>query len=206
MEENDLKQLIEKLCNHAVVLLEKDGQLNPLALIINSEGGITPCSLPWENDEEKGKLLLVLGVSLKKFDSHEVIFLSDVAMRSIGTDDPKETRKMKEYYKENHATEQPLSYPKSMREDGIYLQYMDLNLNHTKAYFKRYEDRENEPRFYHELKCIDKGAKSMGGLIIEQISYGYENAEEIIKKIKELPGMPENFPGMPDDFLGERME
>ncbi len=68
MEEKDLKTLIEKLSDHAVKLLEEEGQLNPIAFILNSVGGITPVAISWNDDEEKAKSFLALGVSLKKLD------------------------------------------------------------------------------------------------------------------------------------------
>lgn len=170
---NKTDSLIVELCNGAQRLLEKDNILSPVAMIIKGEDDLIPCMLPFKNDKEKLALYFALGVAMKEKGCHRVIIITDVAVRKIDMN-PENAEKVKEYFKRNILTEQPLTYPESMREDGIYLQLIDFEEDRSDAYFKRYENRKDTPRFYHELVRMNKNAGKIGGDIYEYVKRGYE--------------------------------
>ena len=67
-----------------------------------------------------------------------------------------------------------MTYPESMRQDGIFLQDMNIITGRVEGYFLRYENRKDSSRFYHKLKHMNKNQDSMGGYLFNQIRDGYE--------------------------------
>jgi hypothetical protein len=162
-KEDEIDGLIVDLCNNARHLKENRASLVPVAMMLSKDKGIIPCMLPFRNDEEKSALYYGLGTGMKKYKASRVILINDVAMKMY--DKPAE--KISEL-------EKPLTYPESMRQDGIFLQDVDLATGRVDGYFMRYENKKDAPRFYYELKHLNKGAVSMGGLLLNQIKDGYE--------------------------------
>lgn len=162
-KEDEIDGLIVDLCNNARHLKENGSSLVPVAMMLSKDKGIIPCMLPFRNDEEKSALYYGLGTGMKKYRANRVILINDVAMKMY--DKPAE--KISEL-------EKPLTYPESMRQDGIFLQDVNLATGRVDGYFMRYENKKDAPRFYYGLKHLNKGTESMGGLLLNQIKDGYE--------------------------------
>lgn len=169
-EKNEIDELVVFLCKGAKKILEEKGKLAPVGFVITKEKKIIPCALPFRNDIEKSAIYLALGVAVRKFSGSRVIMINDVAMRKI---DPKDM----EEFKKNYTTEQPLTYPESMRQDGIFLQDMNMETGRIEGYFMRYKNLKDAPRCYYDLEHINKNKDSMGGGIPGRITEGYNSPE-----------------------------
>lgn len=162
-KEDEINEFIVDLCNNARHLMETRGSLVPVAMMFSEEKGIIPCMLPFRDEEHKSAIYYGLGTGMKKYKANRVILINDVALKMYD----KPTGKISE-------SEKPLTYPESMRQDGIFLQDVDLATGRVDGYFMRYENKKDAPRFYYELKHVNKGAESMGGFLVDQIKNGYE--------------------------------
>jgi len=183
MKENEIDELIVEVCRGAKEVLEKSGYLAPIAFLVGKNNQIIPCMVPFKNDAQKRGVYLALGAAMKALGSNRVILVNDAAMKMF--DKPME---------EVHITETPLTYPESMREDGIFLQDMNTITERIEGYFMRYENKKDAPRFYHDLKHFNAGHESMGGFIPECVMEGYKESDQFMEEMKrELP--PEIFSG-----------
>lgn len=177
-----MNDLIQNLSENAVGILKKEGHLNPIAFLLDSDRVITIVELKFTDDEEKYKSYLAVGKIAEKAKANRVILINDVAARIY------KTKKEAEYAYENYDHESPLSYPESMRLDGIL--FIDINIESEciKEYFLRYE-RENEEFKFHKLsklgsfveeeigKTNDFGETGVfSGILIENVLRGYNKS------------------------------
>lgn len=165
-KESEIDGLIVGLCVNAKKIKEKNVSMSPVAMILSKDKGIIPCMLPFRDDEEKSALYYGLGIGMKKYNADRVILINDVALKTY--DKPVNIS----------VTEQPLTYPESMREDGIFIQDINIVTGRVDGYFQRYENKKDAPRFYHELKHLNKNGESMGGDLLNQIKEGYKTGVE----------------------------
>jgi len=178
MKENVIDELIVELCRGAKEILEQSGYLSPVAFLVGKNNQIIPCTVPFKNDTQKRGMYLALGASMKPLGSSRVILINDAAMKTYD--------KSKDW--EIDVTEQPLTYPESMREDGIFLQDINMKTDRIEGYFMRYENKKDAPRFYHDLKHLNAGHDGMGGFIIECVMEGYKESDQFMEEMKrELP-------------------
>jgi hypothetical protein len=166
---DEIDKLIVDLCRNARDLMEKNDRIAPIAMILSKNKGIIPCMLPFRDDEEKTALYYGLGVGMKKYNANRVILINDAAMKMYNKSMISETGKLM-----ISETEKPLTYPESMRQDGIFIQDINMVTGRVDVYFQRYENKKEVPRFYHELKHINRDAESMGGHMVDQIREGYK--------------------------------
>lgn len=152
-----MNKLIESLIGKAKELLEKDGHLAPVALAMKGENVIAPIMLEFETDNEKYATYRAVGDEAKRLSVDRVVMINDAAMRRY--DNPEESEKALK----NYATESPLTYPEDMREDGIFVQDLNLVTEEITVYFLRYKRRkEGGFRFYDIMTLVGEKGKVMG--------------------------------------------
>ena len=197
---NEIDGLIVSLCNEAQNIMERDGgDLDPVAFLITRDNKLIPCMLPCNGEGEKRAMHLALGAAMKELKAFRVILISDAAMRALSPEKYEE-------FKKNYETEQPLMYPESMRQDGIFVQDIDVEKSFSNGYFMRYENLKDAPRLYHNLYHINKGKETMGGDLFDWVLEGYKDSDKFpggIEMKKILSDSPdesddsESFPGTP---------
>lgn len=176
MPEEEIHELIEAVANNAKRLMERDGKLTPTALVV-AEKELMPLELLFRDSEDKYRMYFALGLTLKKVKQTIVILINDVALRHV---DKKDAHKFKD--NKCDPTEQPTTYPESMRQDGIFIQEIDVTTKTMNAYLMRYENRKDE-RFWHPLEKLNKDGAAMSGAILDSVVDGYECDEEIVPGI-----------------------
>lgn len=153
--------------------------------------------MPWEDDEQKSIMLQKIGERCYKDSISKIVLVIDSAMKT--------------YEKEpDITTEQPLSYPESMRTDCfmvLFLDFKDSNENSLKAYPYK---REKDNIIREEAICFDDSNSFSNSRIFEEMSIGFLKAgifDEYEKKEildsqfnndvgnKILLGVLERYPG-----------
>ncbi len=147
-------ELVEKINEIAEQNLRQDGYLNAMAFILR-DGHFAPMELKFETDDEKHRAYVSIGLTAQKLGADRVILLNDVAARAADT--PEEAK----YMAENYDHECPLSYPESMRWDGILTLDIDLKSEKVDGFFRQYK-RDGDEYSFEEL--VDNGSFS-GGLV-----------------------------------------
>jgi len=142
--------------------IEKDDYLQPMAFIIK-EGEIVPMSLSNTDDEAKFRSYTDVGLVAQKLAADKVILLADVAARIV--DNPEDAK----YVQENYSTESPLSYPESLRLDGILFLVVELKSGTATGYFRRYEKHEIGYKF-HELETY---SETFSGGLVNMVMGGF---------------------------------
>ena len=194
-----IDELIVSLSENAQSILEKKGHLDSVAMIVNKENKMIPCFFPHEVSEDKYAMYRALGEAMKEYDAERVVIISDAALRIL------QNEKDIEHFKENAATEQPLSYPKSMRMDGILLVEIRPKTRSSEGYFKHYEELENAPSLFHDLLNLKDmpgmggKLKEFGGEIFNNVMEGYDGDSEKTSEVAFMK-VPFNEDGL---FPGE---
>ncbi len=190
-KQNEIDELIVNLCDKAQNLLEEDGYLDPIAFIITDT--MIPCMLSCPKEDKKA-MFTALGAVMKKFKSKRIILVSDIAMRVV---DPEKSDEIKA----NLLTEQPLTYPESMRQDGIFLQDINPERHFSDAYFMQYENLKDAPRLFHNLTQLNKKEESFSGAFFDSVVSGYNDPGKLGRVVKGPVDLNDFFP--PDIFPTE---
>jgi len=127
--------------------------------------------LPFGDDEEKRNILLAVGALAFEEECHQMIFISDTYVRKMET--PAQAKEVEE----NWATEQPSTYPDSLRSEAIVMQALDFKEpKNEKLYIMIYKKKDNE------IIDIDESSmptESVGGAIKGYLSDGFCRAKVI---------------------------
>jgi len=170
-KELDVEKYINVLNEHAKKLLVRDGFLQSVAFFIKDDQVECPEKIVHKDDEEKFNHYYQIGKKLQEYDY--VIVLQDIAYRSFDNKDA-----AKEVI-ENYMTESPLTYPESMRMDGIL--YMALANTGDgigmRMYCQSYRKDKDKYQF-DDLKDWSGACESLSGNLLEAVQSGYNDHEE----------------------------
>jgi hypothetical protein len=135
--------------------------------------------LPFGNDEEKREILLAVGAVAYEENCHQLVFISDTYVRKMNTE-----AQAKEVA-ENWETEQPSTYPDSLRSEAIIMLAVDFKSSkNEKMYVILYKKEGNR------VVDIDEStmpSEVIGGAIKRYLSDGFCRAKIIdVLQRKEL--------------------
>jgi len=177
---NKHKELVEEINVIAKENLKKDGKLAPIAFVIKNTQMIAPILLDFRASQEKYKSCKYAGAIAKYLNADAVILVSDVAMKEY------KSKEEADFAVRNYSTESPLSYPESMRVDGIFLLVIDLETKKIEGYMQLYEKKGDNYTFKN-LEDFS-GVTGIGGMIQESVIEGYDllvSKEDFDKYLKE---------------------
>ena len=153
--------------------------------------------MPWEDDEQKSTMLQMLGEKCYKESVSKVILVIDAAMKGYDK-------------KPDFTTEQPLSYPESMRTDCfivLFLDFSDSNENLLRIYPYKRKDKNI---IREEIIYFNDDKAPFNGDVVEYVSIGflragifdeYEKREILDSQFNDdvgdklLSGVLERYPG-----------
>lgn len=122
--EKELEEVINGFVEQGFTIAQKnvntDGRKVEPVVFVFGENQIYVILVPWDNNEAKIATLKEVGKKCVELDAHRLALLVDVAMKKY--DNPEDAL----YASRNPETEAPLSYPESMRIDGLLINYMDF--------------------------------------------------------------------------------
>lgn len=157
MEEKLINDILDRAKQS---LVDSHGNLAP-ALFLLKDGGLIVMPAPFKNNEEKSVILQAAGIAAKKYGCEEVAFLCDAAMKTYKGVNPNEL----------DATERPLTYPKSMRQECLVFTILEMKTSAGKMYITPYKEVDDDYVF-EQRQTWD----SAEGGIKDNILLGY-NAE-----------------------------
>lgn len=169
------KKLREMLKGHleaAKTNLIQNKSLMPVAIILSES---QPAVVGFDNSDKTQAYSLV-GLTAAKMNGHSLIIINDIAMRKIDWQGLTEEEIDKILA---DPTEHPLTYPKSLRTDGILVHYIDLWSDRQMAYILPYvEDEENNGYKFKRLRVL-KG--EMSGYLPETVKEMYNRSIQMLK-------------------------
>ena len=133
------KEMVEDFNKVAKENLQKDGKVSPIAFVIKDKEILIPILLSFHNDQDKQTGYTMVGVVAQYLSADAVILINDVAMRGY------KNKTEADYAMRNYLTESPLTYPESMRQDGIYFLSISFKTRKIYGYFQPYK-KEGEKR------------------------------------------------------------
>jgi len=179
---DNYKEIIKEINSIAKENLKKNNSISPIAFVIKNNTILLPLLITFSNEEEKLDAYVYLGAFAKISEADTIIVANDVAMMAYSG--IKEVR----YSRKNYSTEDPLTYPERMRQDGIFFRVIDMKKRKVvNAAFQRYEKEEGKYKF-DELDENYLKNKKIGGRLQESILKGYdlpvskENFEKYVQK------------------------
>lgn len=157
----DIQKIIEDMARIARENLNKDNHLTPIALIFKEGALISSMIISWDTDENKQYAYRMLGEKAKELAADFVIWINDVAVRTVKS--PEEL----EFIKKNYDTERPTAYPETLRQDMILLGYLDLKTLKDSMWIQAYNKMKDGKRVYKELIKTENMVSAMSQWIIE---------------------------------------
>ncbi len=124
------KEMVKDMNKVAKKNLQKDGKVSPIAFIIKNKEILVPVLLSFHNDQDKQTGYTMVGVVAQYLSADTVILINDVAMREY------KNKTEADYAILNYSTENPLTYPESMRQDGIYFLSISFETRKIYGYFQ----------------------------------------------------------------------
>lgn len=113
-------QIADTLLNGARDELERSHNIMPKAFFFHGEKFFLILAMPYDNDEEKCRQMFITGAIARKLTADAVYLVTDCAMRQC------KTSEQAQYIMENLATEAPLCYPPSQRQDALLCHGVDF--------------------------------------------------------------------------------
>lgn len=159
-------ELVQAVSEIAVENLKKYGHLTPVAFLLKDKNIIAVLMLTFQTDDVKYTQYYNIGEEARKRSADAILIVSDVAMREYKTmDDVK-------YMLKNYATEAPLSYPESMRQDGIFYSAIDLMSGKADGFFQRYVRLHSQEDIFKFFK-IESFKEALIGDLQETVLKGF---------------------------------
>lgn len=149
-------------------ILKNEGSLSPVTFLIKDGGLLGPYILNYSNDDEKYANYWSIGLTAQKLNADRIILVNDIAMREAkNSEDAK-------YIRNNYDHESPLSYPESMRIDGILLVDIYTSTNKRLIYLQKFKKSLKDYVFLN-LESYDQD--SFDGALIQSVLKGLTHKE-----------------------------
>lgn len=128
-----MDDLLKQIHFFAKKILKERGSLSPVAFLVRDGEFSSPMLLDFSNDHKKYTSCIEIGLTAQKINSDRIILVNDIAMRTVNS------LEEAEYIKDNYDHESPLSYPESMRIDGILFIDINISTNKRSIYLQKYK-------------------------------------------------------------------
>jgi len=136
-----------------------------VAFLLKEDRIIAPILIHFKHNEEKHQAYFTVGTAAKDLCADKVFLINEVAARLVTN------KEDAEYMAKNYDHENPLSYPESMRLDGILFIEIDLKSEKSDALFHRYTKDgekfvfEEKIKTFQELAGTDESVVFTGVLV-----------------------------------------
>lgn len=183
------RETVLKFLGKAKELLIKDGELCPIAFIFKGHFMSVAPPIPTDIETDKYRNMAIVGGFARSAQADCLLALFDGAAKHYDT--PEQAK----YAMENHETEAPLSYPKSMRQECIIAQVVDFKTRKAYAVLLNYSGDHPNFKFEEPTEMV-----VIEGAMAEYAFKGWDMVEEGIHngELTEISLGGEDGEGLPE--------